>query len=108
MELSKKEYARKEIYNGCLVQIENSSYSKQTEYFVTRDNCSVSFSKPCDADSPNNYTCDRIFNPHLTTIKDSCSHIYEMKWSVSQKSVLSLETDFLAYRISKSEVFRLE
>ena len=37
MQLSKEEYARKGIHNGCLVRIENS---------VTRDNCSASLAMP--------------------------------------------------------------
>ena len=36
-----KRYARKSIYHGCLVWIEKS---------VTRDHCSSSLGKPCDAD----------------------------------------------------------
>ena len=34
-------YARKSIYHGCMVWIEKS---------VTRDHCSASLGKPCDAD----------------------------------------------------------
>ena len=41
MQLSKEEYARKRIHNGCSVRIENS---------VTRDNCSASLGKPFDAE----------------------------------------------------------
>ena len=41
MQLSKEEYARKRIHNGCLVQ---------TESPVTQDNCSASLGKPCDAE----------------------------------------------------------
>ena len=41
MQLSKKEYARKIIHNGCLVQIESP---------VTQDNCSASLGKPRDAE----------------------------------------------------------
>ena len=41
MELSKEEYARKRIHNGCLVQIESS---------VTQDNCSASLGNPRDAE----------------------------------------------------------
>ena len=48
MHLLKEEYARKGIYNGCSVWIQSS---------VTQDNCSASR--------------DGIFNPHLTTIKNS-------------------------------------
>ena len=40
MQLSKEEYARKRIHNGCLVQI---------EIHVTQDNCSASLGKPRDA-----------------------------------------------------------
>ena len=40
MQLSKEEYARKRIHNGCLVQIERP---------VTQDNCSASLGKPGDA-----------------------------------------------------------
>ena len=40
MLLSKEEYARKRIHNGCSVRIENS---------VTQHNCSASLGKPCDA-----------------------------------------------------------
>ena len=53
MQLSKKEYARKRIYNGSSVRIENSSRMM-----------------------PNSYPCDGIFNQHLTTIKDS----YILAW----------------------------
>ena len=41
MQLSKEEYARKRIHNGCLVQIESP---------VTQDNCSASLGKPRDAE----------------------------------------------------------
>ena len=41
MQLSKEEYARKGINNGCLVQIANP---------VTQDNCSASLGKPRDAE----------------------------------------------------------
>ena len=41
MQLSKEEYARKRIHNGCLVQIESR---------VTQDNCSASLGKPPDAE----------------------------------------------------------
>ena len=41
MQLSKEEYARKRICNGCLVRIEN---------YVTRDNCSASQGLPSDAE----------------------------------------------------------
>ena len=41
MQLSKEEYARKRIHNGCLVQIESP---------VTQDNCSPSLDKPHDAE----------------------------------------------------------
>ena len=41
MQLSKEEYARKRIHNGCLVQIESP---------VTQDNCSGSLGKPRDAE----------------------------------------------------------
>ena len=68
MQLSKEEYAWKWINNGCLVWIKNS---------ITQDNCLESLSKPCDAEQaqvmPNSYLRDGIFNPHLTTIKDSYS-----------------------------------
>ena len=39
MQLSKEEYARKRIHNGCLVQIESP---------VTQDNCPASLGKPHD------------------------------------------------------------
>ena len=39
--LSKEEYARKRIHNGCLMQIESP---------VTQDNCSASLGKPRDAE----------------------------------------------------------
>ena len=58
MRLSKEEYARKRIHNGCLVRIENKA---------TTDNYSVSLVMP------NSYPRDGIFNPHLTTIKNSYS-----------------------------------
>ena len=51
-----EEYARKRICNDCSVQI---------EYSVTWDNCSASLVMP------NSYPCDWIFNPNVTTIKDS-------------------------------------
>ena len=41
MQLSKNEYARKRIYNGCSVRI---------KHFVTRDNCLASLGKPLDAE----------------------------------------------------------
>ena len=41
MQLSKEEFARKRIHNGCSVRIENS---------ITRDNCSASRGKPPDAE----------------------------------------------------------
>ena len=41
MQLSKEEYVRKRIHNGCLVQ---------TESPITQDNCSASLSKPRDAE----------------------------------------------------------
>ena len=41
MQLSKEDYARKRIHNGCLVQTESS---------VTQDNCSASVGKPRDAE----------------------------------------------------------
>ena len=41
MQLSKKEYARESIHNGCLVQFESP---------VTQDNCAASLSKPRDAE----------------------------------------------------------
>ena len=59
MHLLKEEYARKRIHNSILVRIENS---------VTWDNCLASLGEPHDAKQ---LPSDRIFNPHLTTIKDS-------------------------------------
>ena len=41
MQLSKEEYARKRIHNGCVVRTENP---------VTQDNCSASLGKPRDAE----------------------------------------------------------
>ena len=41
MQLSKEEYARKRIHNGCLVQIESP---------VSMDNCLASLGKPRDAE----------------------------------------------------------
>ena len=41
MQLSKEEYTRKRIHNGCLVQIESPD---------TQDNCSASPRKPRDAE----------------------------------------------------------
>ena len=41
MQLSKEEYARKRIHNGCLMQIESP---------VSQDNCSESLGKPRDAE----------------------------------------------------------
>ena len=59
MQLSKEEYARKRIHNGSSVQIEN----RVTQ--VTNRHHSASFAMP------NSYPRNGIFNPHLTTIKDS-------------------------------------
>ena len=41
MQLSKEEYARERIHNGCLVQIESP---------VTQDKCSASLGKPRDGE----------------------------------------------------------
>ena len=41
MQLSKEEYARKRLHNGCLVQIES---------LVTQDNCLASLGNPRDAE----------------------------------------------------------
>ena len=41
MQLSKEEYTRKRIHNGCLMQIESP---------VTQDNCSASLDKLRDAE----------------------------------------------------------
>ena len=41
MQLSKEEYARKIIHNGCLMQIESP---------VTQANCSASLGKPSDTE----------------------------------------------------------
>ena len=41
MQLSKEDYVRKRIHNGCLVQLENP---------VNQDNCSASLGKPRDAE----------------------------------------------------------
>ena len=41
MRMSKEEYARKRIHNGCGVQIENS---------ITQDKCSASLGKPRDTE----------------------------------------------------------
>ena len=59
MQLSKEEYARKRIHNGCLMQIESP---------VTQDNCSASLGNLAML---NSYRRDRIFNPQLTAIKNS-------------------------------------
>ena len=74
MQLSKEDYARKIIHNGCSVRIENSV--NQDNYYASLGNLAM----------PNSYPRDRIFNPHLTAIKDSyykdtyenvwCSNIY--------------------------------
>ena len=55
MQLSKEAYARKRIYNGSLVQIENSV----TRVTVRHHSASLVM--------PNNYPRDGIFNQHLTT-----------------------------------------
>ena len=81
MLLTKEEYARKRIHNSCSVRMENSvtrdncsasrghnSCSVRMENSVTRDNCSESLGKPRDAEQ---IPRGGIFNPHLTTIKDS-------------------------------------
>ena len=60
MQLPKEEYARKRIYNGCLVQIESP---------VTQDNCDRHHS--ASMAMMNSYRRDRIFNPQLTAIKNS-------------------------------------
>ena len=57
MHLSKEEYARKRIHNGCLVQIESPSLR------ITVRHHSESLAML------NSYRCDRIFNPQLTAIK---------------------------------------
>ena len=67
MQLLKEEYARKRMKNGRSVQIENS---------VTLDNCSASLVMP------NSYPHDGIFNPHITTIKDSYILAYQIRKSV--------------------------
>ena len=59
MQLSKEEYARKRIHNGCLGQIESP---------VTQDNCSASLASLAML---NSYRRDRIFNSQITAIKDS-------------------------------------
>ena len=51
-----KRYARKSIYHGCIVWIENS---------VTRDHCSASLVMPIS--DPR----DRFFYPHHTPMKDT-------------------------------------
>ena len=78
MQLSKEEYARKRIHNGCLVQIESP---------VTQDNCPASLGK---LSMLNSYRCDRIFNPQFTAIKNSynkenvkCSNVcYTRIWDI--------------------------
>ena len=55
--MSKEEYARKRIHNGCLVQIESPSPR------ITVRHHSESLAML------NSYRCDRIFNPQLTAIK---------------------------------------
>ena len=59
MQLSKEEYARKRIHNGSSVQIENSVTRVTARYHSA------------SLVMPNSYPRDRIFNQHLTTIKDS-------------------------------------
>ena len=59
MQLSMEEYARKRINNAPSVQIENSV----TLVTVRHHSASLVMS--------NSYPRDRIFNQHLTTIKDS-------------------------------------
>ena len=50
MQLSKEEYARKRIHNGCLVQIESLAML-------------------------NSYSRDRVFNPQLTAIKKKMCNV---------------------------------
>ena len=64
MQLSKEEYARKRICNGCSVRIENSV----TRVTVRHHSASLVM--------PNSYPLDGIFNPNLTTIKDSYRQLY--------------------------------
>ena len=59
MQLSKEEYARKRIHNGSSLRIENSI----TRVTLRHHSASLVM--------PNSYTLGGIFNPHLTTIKDS-------------------------------------
>ena len=59
MQLSQEEYARKRIYNGSSVQIENSV----TRVTVRHHSASLVM--------PNSYPSDGILNQHLTTIEDS-------------------------------------
>ena len=47
MQLSKEEYARKIIYNGSSVQIENSVTRVTVRH---HEACSASLGKPCDAE----------------------------------------------------------
>ena len=58
MQLSKEDYTRKRIHNGCLMQIESS---------VNQDNCSASLVKPRDAEQLPSW---QNFNPQLTAIKN--------------------------------------
>ena len=58
MQLLKEKYARKRIYNGCLMQMENS-----LRITVRYHSASLMM--------PKSYSCDGIFNPHLITITDS-------------------------------------
>ena len=65
IQLSKEEYARKRIYNGCSVRIETSVARVTVRYHSA------------SLEMPNSYPSDGIFNMHLATIKGSyilCSH----------------------------------
>ena len=61
MQLTKEEYARKRIRNGCLVQIESP---------VTQDNCSPSLDKPGDAEQLASW---QNFQPAAHSHQNSCN-----------------------------------
>ena len=69
MQLSKEEYARKRIHNGCLMQIESP---------VTQDNYSASLAML------NSYRRDRIFNPQLTAIYQNIPNGLRVKFHCFQ------------------------
>ena len=80
MQLSKEDYARKIIHNGCSVRIENSV--NQDNYYASLGNLAM----------PNSYPRDRIFNPHLTDsyCKDTYENVFEHLLHMNMRYMLSV------------------